>query len=180
MKTLLLIASVLLLTGCGQSDEEKKIAALNKQNELMMQQQQLQQQQLQLQQQQPIQQQQYQQQPVQQAPVIVQAAPQQNGTSAIEGALMGAAAMHLLNNNNANNMNNGKYGYQQPQTVINKTVINKTYTAPVSQAPAYVAQPQVINRTPVAAVKPVTQFKPITNMSNGGVKTSSPSRFTKR
>jgi hypothetical protein len=133
MKNLVSLLVVVMLVGCGQSAEEKQIAALKQQNQQLLQQEQLQAQQRQQEQYQQapqVQPQAQYQQPMQQAPapIIVQSAPAQvsgSGSSLVEGMALGAVAGHLLSGGNNNNSR-----YNPPQTVINKTYVNKTYEAP--------------------------------------------------
>jgi hypothetical protein len=134
MKKLVLLA-VMLLVGCGgEPSVEKQLAELKQQNQQLLQQEQLQaqqrQQDLQYQQQaSQVQPQAQYQQPMQQAPapIIVQSAPAQasGGSSLVEGMALGAVAGHLLSGGNNNNSR-----YNPPQTVINKTYVNKTYETP--------------------------------------------------
>jgi hypothetical protein len=110
-KVLGIIVLTLAITGCSGDNEQSEIQQLQQQN------QQLQQQQLQQQQIQP--QAQYQ---PQNQPVIVQAAPAQQESHAMQDMMIGGLIGHAMSGGSSNNSN-----YSQPsRTIVNRTIINKT------------------------------------------------------
>lgn len=155
MKNITLVLIALTLTAC-QSEEEKKIAQLERQNRLMAEQMQLQNQMQGLAQQpnyqQPMQQPAYQQPVVMpaQQPVIIQ---QQKDTT-LQDMALGAMAGHVVTNALTKSGTSGTSGSNlQPQKVVNNYIVRPASPAPVA-API------------ISAPAAVTPSKPTNALSN--------------